>query len=114
MGDPNSANAPVLWPAWEGRRLAAQGNTAGAAAMAAMLASGRGGVGKGSFSDVFAEAWSNVGAAAAVVADGGAGGDGSGAWEGGAFFLEIKAHPEAQEARRDCLCEFWDRLKYRH
>lgn len=109
-GDPNSANAPVLWPAWEGRRLAAQGNTAGAAAMAAMLASGRGGVGRGSFSDVFAEAWSSVGTAASA---GGADG-GSGAWEGGSFFLEIKAHPEVQEAQRDCMCEFWDRLKYRH
>ncbi|CAM9642411.1 unnamed protein product, partial [Ectocarpus fasciculatus] len=108
-GDPNSANAPVVWPAWEGRRLTAQGNTAGAAAMAALLASGHGGVGKGSFSDVFADAWSQAGPTAAAGAGGG-----GGSWQGGSYFLEIKARPETREAQRDCMCEFWDRLKYRH
>ncbi|CAB1114878.1 unnamed protein product [Ectocarpus sp. CCAP 1310/34] len=107
-GDPNSANAPVVWPAWEGRRLTAQGNTAGAAAMAALLASGHGGVGKGSFSDVFADAWSQASPTAASAAGAG------GSWQGGSYFLEIKARPETREAQRDCMCEFWDRLKYRH
>ncbi|CBN78501.1 conserved unknown protein [Ectocarpus siliculosus] len=110
-GDPNSANAPVVWPAWEGRRLTAQGNTAGAAAMAALLASGHGGVGKGSFSDVFADAWSQASPTAAAGAGAGAAG---GSWQGGPYFLEIKARPETREAQRDCMCEFWDRLKYRH
>ncbi|CAM9474899.1 unnamed protein product, partial [Ectocarpus sp. 12 AP-2014] len=110
-GDPNSANAPVVWPAWEGRRLTAQGNTAGAAAMAALLASGHGGVGKGSFSDVFADAWSQASPTAAAGVGAGAAG---GSWQGGSYFLEIKARPETREAQRDCMCEFWDRLKYRH
>lgn len=81
---------------------------AGSAAMAAMLASGRGGVGKGSFSDVFAEAWSQVGEMGEVSTTGGVG------WEGGSHFMDIKADPKVREARRDCLCEFWDRLKYRY
>lgn len=94
-----------MWPAWEGSRLAAQGEIAGAVPVAAMLASGRGGVGKGSFSDVFAEAWSEAAAA---------GGAGISPWGGGPFFLDIKAYPEVQEAKQDCMCQFWDRLKYRH
>ncbi|CAN0369547.1 unnamed protein product, partial [Hapterophycus canaliculatus] len=35
-------------------------------------------------------------------------------WEGGPIFLDINAHPEPREAQRDCICEFWDRLKYRY
>lgn len=107
-GDPNNAHASVLWPAWEGRRALGQQDAANAAAMAAVLTAG--GNGDVSFSGVFADAWTQE-LRGAGLGDGGF----SGGWGvGGSYVLDIKARPEVKESPRDCVCEFWDRLKYRH
>lgn len=79
--------------------------------MAAVLASG-GGL-ENPFPQVLNEALSyagggSVGDSGMLMDRGDMGG------RGAAYFLEIKAQPEVREARRDCLCEFWDRLRYRH
>ncbi|CAN0090678.1 unnamed protein product [Sphacelaria rigidula] len=96
-GDPNSSHAPVLWPAWGKGRNIGYEDTTGAAAIAAIIAAGGGG--EFSPSGVFADAWSEG------VAGGG---------DRAALFLDINSRPEVKESQRDCVCEFWDRVRYRY
>lgn len=107
-GDPNSASAPVLWPAWEGRKLTGHGGATGTLALDNVFAAGRGGAGNGLLLDDFSQAWLRAAGAGA--------GAGGGGWSGGSgsYFLEIKDHPEVREAELDCICEFWGKTKYRH
>lgn len=72
--------------------------------MAAIIAAG--GRGEISFSGISADTWSQGGV--------GVEGAGRGWGTGGPLFLDIKARPEVKEAQRDCVCEFWDRVKYRY
>lgn len=113
-GDPNSAQAPVLWPAWEGRQRRGYRDPAGAAAMAASLSRG-GGLDLGmadTLGDTRLHRGGGAGGDALRVAMAGEQAEAAGRHE--SYFLQIKAQPEVQELQRDCLCEFWDRLKYRH
>lgn len=110
-GDPNSALAPVLWPAWEGRQKRGLRDAVDAAAA---LASG-GGLENGHLSSVLAEALLQGGGGGGYAGAGLSLERGDGAPPNDVtFFLDIKAQPEVRQVRRDCKCEFWDKLKYRH